>query len=245
MKKKLVTCIALGFLLLLGSHTTVLADKVIDGEKTRTEVKEKKQVYPYQSVVRVQYLKRKKDYGTGFFVGRHHLLTNKHVVADAKKPSKELVVRIEGKDGKDYDYPVKKITPAKKDSDDMTILEIGDNPKDKGTLAAITPLKIASPKTISSVKKGDTIRAIGYPGDKPYSTLWESKGKITQIESDGSFLTFNALIYSGNSGSPLINENNELVGLVNASTEGKKKPKTFGFLLRPELRRFLTKTIEK
>ncbi|MEQ9763675.1 S1 family peptidase [Streptococcus jiangjianxini] len=242
--KKLVTCIALGFLLLLGNHSTVLADKVIDGEKTRTEI-QKNQEYPYQSVVRVQYLKNKKEYGTGFFVGRHHLVTNKHVVNVSKKPLKEIVVRITGKDGKYYDYPVKKITPAKKESDDMTILEIGDNPKDKGTLAAITPLKLASPNTIKSLKKGDKISAIGYPGDKPYGTLWESKGKLTKVEPDGSFLTFAALIYSGNSGSPLINEKNELVGLVNASTDDKKNPKTFGFLLRPELRDFLTTTIKK
>ena len=59
----------------------------------------------------------------------------------------------------------------------------------------------------------------GYPGDKPLATMWESSGKV--ISNNDSILTYSASTFGGNSGSPVFNANNELIGLHYGGIEGE------------------------
>ncbi len=55
------------------------------------------------------------------------------------------------------------------------------------------------------------ITVTGYPGDKPVATMWESKGKITYLK--GEAMQYDLSTTGGNSGSPVFNEKNEVIGI--------------------------------
>ncbi len=55
------------------------------------------------------------------------------------------------------------------------------------------------------------ITVTGYPGDKPVATMWESKGKITYLK--GEAMNYDLSTTGGNSGSPVFNEKNEVIGI--------------------------------
>lgn len=195
----------------------------------------------YNGIALIQSIKSKKDYGTGFFVGKNTLLTNKHVVGEALKDRKKMIVRVIGKNNKYFDYKISKIIEDPKEKNDLAIVKIQTNSNDKGTLSNIKPLNLASNNKVKQLKKNDNLYTIGYPGDKPYSTLWKSKGIIKEFGEN--FVTFSALIEAGNSGSPIFNESNQIVGLSNASNEDKENPIAYGFLLQDELINFIKKNI--
>ena len=71
----------------------------------------------------------------------------------------------------------------------------------------MTPATIGESTTVSS---NEPITVTGYPGDKPLATMWESSGKVKS--NNDNILTYSASI-CGNSGSPVFNDNNELIGL--------------------------------
>lgn len=58
---------------------------------------------------------------------------------------------------------------------------------------------------------GGKITVTGYPGDKPLGTMWESRGEITSYTIDRIY--YNASTYGGNSGSPVFDDYNQLIGI--------------------------------
>lgn len=205
-------------------------------EDTRTEISNVSNS-EYNGVALIQSLKNKENYGTGFFIGKDTLLTNKHVVGEALQDKKKMVVRVIGDNNKHFDYEISKVMEAPEETDDLAIVKIKNNPNDKGTLSNIKRLKLASKESIKEIKKNDILHTVGYPGDKPYSTLWNSKGTITEFGDN--FVAFSARIEAGSSGSPIFNEFQEVVGLSNAHDENKSNPTTFGFLLHDKLYDFV------
>lgn len=191
---------------------------------------------PYNGVALLQSKINKLGFGTAVFLSPDTLLTNRHVVVSFEN-AEEAVLRTVDQDGKQIDLPVKELIAPEDESMDVGIVKLKTPITENKNLSHIKIQKMASLETVNKTKVSDFIRAIGYPGDKEHGTLWDSQGTIQKI--DGNFLTYNAPIASGSSGSPLFNKNDELIGLANASTDDLKNPTSFRLLFDTTLRSFI------
>ena len=57
----------------------------------------------------------------------------------------------------------------------------------------------------SETEDGLSVYTVGYPGDKSFGTQWTSSGEITDFASE-NVVHYDAYIYPGNSGGPLLND---------------------------------------
>lgn len=194
----------------------------------------------HKSFALVQSLSDKTGYGTAFFVSQHQLLTNKHVVNSSDKPLEDMVVRRKTQAGQYLDYKITKITEAP-DQADLVILDIEATSTDAKEQKddEIVPLELAKEDAIKKIQIGDSVQAIGYPGDKDYGSLWKSTGAVLENDLKSGFLSFSAVISGGSSGSPLLNADGQVIGLVNAASEDTQHPQAFAFLLTKNLQTFL------
>lgn len=240
--KKLLSLITLSLLALAtglalvacGSKSDQLSEKT---QGTRTEVKDiAKSRYSNTGMV---YDKATPDnYGTVSFLNADTLITNRHVITGIEN-MKNAVVRVLDKNGKVVELPVKSSAIPKDETMDVGIVKLKEPISSKPELSHIKFLKMADEKTVESVKKGQLVRTVGYPGDKDFGTMWDSHGVLKDI--DGNFLTYNAPITSGSSGSPLYDSQFNMIGLSNASADDPKNPTTFGFLFDKNVRAFVNK----
>ena len=141
--------------------------------------------------------------GTGAIIKDNQILTAAHVISNGKF----IEVQKEN-DSKKYQATIKYIS----NQVDLAILEIND----KDFFNDTSPLEITE-----DVKVKDSITALGYPIGG--NTLSSTQGVISRIEytlyawnSLSSFLSFqiDAAINSGNSGGPVINKDNKIVGIA-------------------------------
>lgn len=220
------------------------AERMKDREEIKDPINSK-----YQSVAVIQIdLNNAIDRGTGFIVGKNALLTNKHV-SDSFNEGKKLTVRLKNENGEFTDFKVKNVIPAPDNKDlaipvstDLAIVEVEPTDDGKNISDNIDMLEFATLEEINKVKTGSSIYVVGYPGDKEYGTLWKSKGKMLEVGPYSA--TYDAFISGGNSGSPLLNEENKIIGLVNASTdENDDEYVGYGFLLNEDLLKFIKSNI--
>lgn len=208
------------------------ADETPEEDRNRTEIQQVENS-AYQSIVQI-VAPGLEGHGTGFLIGNHKILTNKHVV-DSFEEGK-MMARVKNDSGETFDYQVKKVTPAPDDEVDLAIIEVSPNEDGQAIDDDMKFFELASPEEIKRVEKGDAVNTVGYPGDKNPGTLWDSKGKVLTL--GGNFLTYDAFISGGNSGSPLFNEAGKVIGLSNASNN-ENGIRSFGFLLTDEVYRFI------
>lgn len=197
----------------------------------------------YQSVVIVQDTTDKISYGTGIIVGENKLLTNVHVVSDTshaagEKINPNLVVRSRNSNGEFIDFPIKNITLAPNQAD-LAIVEVSPTDNGENIHDNMKIFELASLEEINNVKLGNIVHTVGYPVDKEYGTLWKSEGEVTFLDA-GNFIAFNATITGGNSGSPIFNEDEKIIGLSNSGNDEL----AFGFLFSEELYEFIKTNIE-
>lgn len=135
--------------------------------------------------------------GTGFAVDTHTLVTNRHVIEDTKK------LEVTTYDGKVIPVTAASVTAVA----DLAIVTI-DEPID-----AFSVLASEDPEV------GDAISVVGYPkGGK----LTSSTGVITGSTADplgaslGTVLTTSAPVEPGSSGSPVLDESGQVVGVIYA-----------------------------
>ncbi|MEG5035625.1 tetratricopeptide repeat protein [Microcoleus sp. AT3-D2] len=165
-----------------------------------------------RSVVRV-FLKRSCQLysGTGWVVKRQGnkawVVTNRHVAtAEKNTPQSDLKIEVEfysephsGEVRKRKPAKIAKITAAS-DKLDLALLEVTDIPKDIQPLArSSTPVALNAP-----------IRIIGYPYTTDYSTV--ATGEV--INQTDEELRMSAISAPGNSGSPVLDQQNRVVGVV-------------------------------
>ncbi|QJF25305.1 trypsin-like serine peptidase [Mammaliicoccus vitulinus] len=147
---------------------------------------------------------------SGVVIGKNTVLTNKHVV-DATNGDASVLKFSPAANG-DGNYPAGTFTATDyttaPDGEDLAVVTVGENSEGQSIGDAVQPATIAD---TSTVNKGDDITVTGYPGDKPIATLWESKGKI--LSASGSDVTYDLSTYGGNSGSPIFNASNQVIGL--------------------------------
>lgn len=121
--------------------------------------------------------------GTGFYISPYEIVTDYHVVKDEKST----------------------ITNAK-GNEFQAKLEYEDREKDLAILTTScqgVPLKLAT-----GAKVGQTVLMMGNPDGEMY---FLSKGIISILRHDG-FISYDAQTDEGNSGSPIVNLNGEVIG---------------------------------
>lgn len=160
-------------------------------------------------------VRKEKGYstGTGFFVTNEgYLITNYHVIEDAK----ELAVST------DKQKELVAILIASDKENDVAVLKV-DMPS--------TPLPLTNS---SQLMKGEEVFTLGYPlvaiqGQEQKATFGRVNA-LSGIKGDIKFFQIDLPIQPGNSGSPLINKNGEVVGIVTATLDQLKALRASGSL---------------
>ena len=140
--------------------------------------------------------------GTGFFVSTDgYLITNYHVIEDSKRV---LVVTL---DNKEIEAQVIKVDPA----NDVALLKVK---------ATTKPLPFADQTNLS---KGEEVFTLGYPlimiqGQEQKATFGRINS-LSGIADDIRFIQIDVPIQHGNSGSPLINMNGQVIGVITATLD--------------------------
>lgn len=140
-------------------------------------------------------------HGSGFIISPEgHLMTNFHVIEDAENLTAEMP------SGLDLDLEIVRVNKDR----DLALLKIGG----KG----FKNLKLGnSDKT----ELGEDIMTIGTPLEKSLGQTI-TKGIIsgTRLVNGQSFFQVDASVNPGNSGGPLLNSKNEIIGVVTAKIAG-------------------------
>lgn len=153
-----------------------------------------------------------KAYGSGIFINENTILTAAHVLKPKNKNIKSLSIY----NGKAQNIDVDNIYFY---NDDFSGGDLDD--------LAIIKTKKPNPSYTPAIKYDDygSVKIIGYPSDiksEPYVKRGEpyiSKGDIVKI-SNGMFITTNYTL-QGMSGSGVLNEKNELIGIHVSSVKVK------------------------
>jgi S1-C subfamily serine protease len=133
-------------------------------------------------------------HGTGFMVGSDGLVvTARHVVDGAR----HVVVRLPEEKGF---IPARVVLSS--EEDDVAVLWVGE-PGPAIELAAVE----------QALRVRQTVFAIGYPLDPSRKRAQSAKGIVAGALDDGT-LQLDIAVNPGNSGGPLVDENNQLVGMV-------------------------------
>ena len=138
--------------------------------------------------------------GTGFAVDSHTLITNRHVVEDTKK------LQVTTYNGGTIDVTAASVTAVA----DLAIVTTEQSIGAFSTLAQEDPLE------------GDAITVIGYPGG---GLLTTTTGVVLGTAPDpleaalGTVMVTTAPVEPGSSGSPVLNEDGEVVGVIYAKND--------------------------
>lgn len=138
--------------------------------------------------------------GTGFAVDAHTLVTNRHVIADTKK------IQVTTYDGRTIDVTAVSVTAVA----DLAIVTTEQSISGFAALAQADPLE------------GDAITVIGYPGGGHLTT---TSGVVLGSVADplgaslGTVMVTTAPVQPGSSGSPVLNEKGDVVGVIYAKNE--------------------------
>lgn len=154
----------------------------------------------------------KTSVGTGFGISPNgHIITNAHIVENSKK------INVYYK-SKSYDAELISIDHI----NDIAVLKID------------TPIKFLPLNIDSKIKIGTEISVLGYPN---ISVLGEEQkatfgyiNSTSGANNDARFFQISAPIQPGNSGSPLLNNHGEVIGIVTSSLKQSVALKTTGSL---------------
>lgn len=167
----------------------------------------------YQSI---GYINIGDNIATGVVIDKNTVLTNKHVANLSEDGN--LTFAPAAKDANTFPNGTftEKEIKAYPGAEDLVVIHFNENKNGQSVGDVVQP---ATLQDASNVSKDMPITVTGYPGDKSLATMWESKGEI--LANKDNILTYNASTYGGNSGSPLFNDNNEVIGLHQGGIEGE------------------------
>jgi S1-C subfamily serine protease len=138
--------------------------------------------------------------GTGFAVDAHTLVTNRHVIEDSKE------LQVTTYDGRTIDVTLASATAVA----DLAIITTEQSIGGFSALAQTDPLE------------GDAITVIGYPlGGKLTTVTGVVLGSVADPlgAALGTVMVTTASVEPGSSGSPVLNEKGEVVGVIYAKNE--------------------------
>lgn len=187
---------------------------VFDGGSMKTIIDKDEtfylKMYPTSSADPISSSEKQEWSGTGFALKNGYIVTNYHVIENAKS------INVQGING-NFDKQYNATIVATDKYNDLALLQIADNSfKGFGTI----PYNVKT--TVSEV--GEDIFVLGYPltstmGDEIKLTTGVISSK-TGFQGDVSLYQISAPIQPGNSGGPLFDYNGNLVGIVNAKHKG-------------------------
>ncbi len=158
--------------------------------------------------------KRREATGSGFFIDAGHVITNEHVVHGMDK----CAVYQEG------ERYIASIIQADEEND-IAVLELDQKPTRKMGMVLEGPQSISGLRigNVGGVKQGDHVWTLGFPlsailGEQ--AVLTEGTiSSLTGVNGDQRFFTISAPIQPGNSGSPLLNDHGEVIGIAVSSLD--------------------------
>jgi S1-C subfamily serine protease len=158
--------------------------------------------------------------GSGFFVKYNnlegHIVTNAHVARNAVKIEVSSMLTSEERFEAEVVGLVKKLEP------DVALLKLTDKELERFKTLAIRNIEYLELSEDPSPKRGEEIKAIGYPMGMVEPNI--SGGEITNFVSGSEYTTeryvTDAAINPGNSGGPSVNEDGKVVGLNTAVVIG-------------------------
>ncbi len=177
--------------------------------------------------------------GSGVVIGKNTVLTAAHVVRNIKDtPDMETVYVIPGRDGAKLPYgkfKIKSVHIPQSYIDspsidrDIAVLTIEPlNGVSIGEAVPALPIRHAN-----DIEPGADLATTGYPGDKPWGTMWTISGN--EAGQTGTRLYFDMDVIGGQSGSPIYDQDNFIVGVVTTSA----KTRNFGTKLNDEFYQFV------
>ncbi|MFO3690237.1 trypsin-like serine peptidase [Staphylococcus felis] len=234
MLKGLSALIILGSVGLIDSPVN-LTQHVANAERNVIEIKDGNG-QPYSGVVAFQ---GRNGGATGFVVGKNTVVTNKHVTQHLQVGSR-VNAHPSSFGNSGGVYTVRDIVPYPGDADlaVVHVNSIGDEGRNFNEFTTTLPIS-------TGAQVGERVTLIGYPQPlKNKYNLYASLGTVDQI-SNGK-IVYDAFAESGNSGSPILNENGEAIGVHYASnTAITPQKKSFGVLFTDDIKNFILSQIEQ
>ncbi|MEC6852728.1 serine protease [Staphylococcus aureus] len=166
--------------------------------------------------------------GTGFVVGNHTIITNKHVTYHMKVGD-EIKAHPNGfyNNGGGL-YKVTKIVdyPGKEDIAVVQVEEKSTQPKGRKFKDFTSKFNIASEAKENELQ------------------MYESTGKVLSV--NGNIVSSDAIIQPGSSGSPILNSKHEAIGVIYAGNKPSgESTRGFAVYFSPEIKKFIADNLDK
>lgn len=154
-------------------------------------------------------------HGTGFVVGKHTIITNKHVIEDdnyniMKLKDITFTLGISEYDNENNDL-VLNIDAVRLVPDlDIAVIRV------KEDLSYVTtPLPLSNNTYVNGLNEGDSITMVGYPSyKKSTNNMYKSEHRFFSYHNNGIVAYSIGRLYKGMSGSPVLNSNGEVIGIA-------------------------------
>lgn len=182
-------------------------------------------IYPAVSFVNIG----DRAIASGVVIGKNTLLTNRHVASNTNRLTVFPGAQGEGQypfggfEGEDY-----KLSPT---GEDLAVVHLHPNENGESIGDVVNPVPLGDGEEL---QVGDPVDVTGFPGDKPMATMWESLGSVTGVQ--GNIVRYDASTYGGNSGSPVFNNENEVIGVHFGGVDSMYN---HAVLLTPEIKSFI------
>lgn len=196
---------------------TAVESRSIIGADDRVQITDTT-VAPYQSAV---FIGANGASGSGSVIGKNTVLTAAHVVIGIKdNPNTDSSYVVPGRNGANLPYGKFKIKEVhipqgyldnRRTDDDYAVITLEPNEgKSIGDIVKQNPIALTD-----SISLGSEVSSMGYPGDKPWGTLWETKGKIIGKETT-NLIDYDFDTFGGQSGSSVFNDKQEVIAVHSA-----------------------------
>lgn len=246
-KKYLIKSLAaLTILTAVGTTSHTYVENANAGQKYRDDRVQVTDVTkaPYSGIVLLKADGHGKT-GTGFIVGKNTILTNKHVALDFKDNPNKLkafLKPIYTEEPLGGLYPVTKIIPYPGD-EDLAVLHVTEHALGLPNLTLNKNTHTFQFNERFDSKIGDATITAGFPGSKPNGTMWEARGKLTELNGSD----FGAFSYAsaGQSGSPVFRSDNKVIGIVATASGDPAEKYTGGVFFTKKIVDFVKQNIAR
>ncbi|AJC95797.1 serine protease [Staphylococcus hyicus] len=169
---------------------------------------------PYQAVGSL-FIKNKPMLATGFVVSQNKIITNYHVAREAKNNPENVKFRpgltknSEGKVELPFgEFEAETIDEAPFGAGiDIAIIKLKPNKDGKNIGEVVEPLKFGNAEAVGPHQ---VLRVVGYPNNTTQFSMYSQK---IEVHSTKQGLKYFGYTEEGNSGSPILDDENNLVGI--------------------------------